>query len=141
MIKDPQILRAAQVLMDQHGENSMVRAAHVADKLEDQGDIEGSLAWRRIIEVIDDLTRGRTDVSTLQSSGALAAIFTVVLPSNVPTSNAVLGRICLANAQIQINLYRSTDVPIFLLRGRKISTRVTSSLSRKSVKSTRFSFP
>jgi hypothetical protein len=39
----------------------MVRAAHVADKLEDQGDIEGSLAWRRIIEVIDELTRGRRD--------------------------------------------------------------------------------
>jgi len=61
MIKDPKLLRAAQVLMDQHGENSMVRAALVADELEDQGDIEGSLAWRRIIEVIDDLTRGRRD--------------------------------------------------------------------------------
>jgi len=61
MIKDPQILRAAQVLMDQHGENSMVRAALVADKLEDQGDIEASLAWRKIIEVIDDLTRCRRD--------------------------------------------------------------------------------
>jgi hypothetical protein len=61
MIKDPKILRAAQVLMDQHGENSSVRAVHAADKLEDQGDIEGSLAWRRIIEVIDELTRGRRD--------------------------------------------------------------------------------
>jgi hypothetical protein len=61
MIKDPKILRAARLLVDRHGENSMVHAAQVADKLEDQGDIEGSLAWRRIIEAIDDLARDRRD--------------------------------------------------------------------------------
>ena len=57
MSRDSEIFRAAQLLVHEHGEDSMILAARQADKLEDQGDIEGSLVWRRIIEVLDELRR------------------------------------------------------------------------------------
>jgi len=57
MSRDSEIFRAAQLLVREHGEDSMILAARQADKLEDQGDIEGSLVWRRIIEVLDEFRR------------------------------------------------------------------------------------
>ena len=61
MIDDPDIFRAAKLLMDQHGEDADIRAAERADQLLDDGDVEGSAVWRRIIEAIDELQRGRRE--------------------------------------------------------------------------------
>ena len=61
MIDDSDIFRAAKLLIDQHGEDADIRAAGRTDGLLDDGNIEGSAVWRRIIEVIDDLQRGMRD--------------------------------------------------------------------------------
>ena len=34
-------------------------AAQRADELADEGDVDGAAIWRRILEAIDELTRGR----------------------------------------------------------------------------------
>ena len=36
-----------------------IRAAQRADELQDEGDLDGAVVWRRILEAIDELTRGR----------------------------------------------------------------------------------
>ncbi len=36
-------------------------AAQRADELADEGDADGAGAWRRILEAIDELTRGRRE--------------------------------------------------------------------------------
>jgi hypothetical protein len=61
MIDDPDIYRAAKLLIDRHGDDADIRAAERADELLDDGDIEGSAVWRRIIEAIEELQRGRRD--------------------------------------------------------------------------------
>ncbi len=61
MIDDPDIYRAAKLMIDQHGEDAAIRAAQRADELLDDGDVEGSAVWRRILEAIDELQRGRRE--------------------------------------------------------------------------------
>ena len=61
MIDDPDISRAAKLLIDQHGDDAAIRAAQRADELLDEGDVDGALVWRQIIEAIDELMRGRRD--------------------------------------------------------------------------------
>jgi hypothetical protein len=61
MIDDPDILRAAKLLIDQHGDDAAIRAAQRADELADEGDMDGAAVWRRILEAIDELTRGRRE--------------------------------------------------------------------------------
>jgi hypothetical protein len=61
VIEDPDIFRAAKLLIDRHGDDADIRAAERADELLDDGDIEGSAVWRRIIEAIEELQRGRRD--------------------------------------------------------------------------------
>jgi hypothetical protein len=61
VIDDPDIFRAAQLLVQRHGDDAATRAARRADELEDEGDIDASLIWRHIIEAIEDLTRSRRD--------------------------------------------------------------------------------
>lgn len=59
MIDDPDIFRAAKLLIDQHGEDAAIRAAQRTDALLEEGDVDGALVWRRILGTIDELHRGR----------------------------------------------------------------------------------
>ena len=61
MIDDPDIFRAAKLLIDQHGDDAAIRAAQRADELLDEGDVDGVVVWRRILEAIDELQRGRRE--------------------------------------------------------------------------------
>jgi hypothetical protein len=45
VIEGPEI-RAAKLLIDQHGENATRRAAKLADDLLKEGDLDGSAVWR-----------------------------------------------------------------------------------------------
>jgi hypothetical protein len=61
VIADPDIFRAAKLLIDQHGDDAPIRAAQRADELADEGDLDGAAVWRQILEAIGELTRGRRD--------------------------------------------------------------------------------
>ena len=61
MIDDPDIFRASKLLMDQHGEDAAIPAAQRADELLEEGDVHGAAVWRRILEAIEELRRGRRE--------------------------------------------------------------------------------
>jgi hypothetical protein len=61
MIDDPDIYRAAKLLIDQHGIDAATRAAQRCDELADEGDMDGAIVWRRILAAIDELQRVRRD--------------------------------------------------------------------------------
>jgi hypothetical protein len=52
VIDDPDIFRAAKLLIDQQGEDAAVHAAQRVDGLAAAGDLGGSVAWCRILEAI-----------------------------------------------------------------------------------------
>jgi hypothetical protein len=56
---DPDIWRVTTLLLDQHGDEAALGAAQRADKLMDEGDMEGVAVWRRIVKAIEELQRGR----------------------------------------------------------------------------------
>ena len=55
MTSDPDIYRAAKLLIDQHGENAGLRAAERADQLLEAGDMIGATTWRRIHKAVEEL--------------------------------------------------------------------------------------
>jgi hypothetical protein len=55
---DPDIFRAAKLVMDQRGEEAAMFAAGRADELLEEGDTDGAAIWRRILEAIEELQRG-----------------------------------------------------------------------------------
>jgi hypothetical protein len=59
MISGPDIFRAAKLLIDQHGGAAPIRAVERAEELADKGDLEGVAVWRRILEAIGEIMRGR----------------------------------------------------------------------------------
>ena len=59
MIEEPEIFRAAVLLIDQHGEDAGLRATQRADELLKDGDVDGSAVWRRILAAVKELWRGR----------------------------------------------------------------------------------
>jgi hypothetical protein len=61
MIADPDIFRAAKLLIDQDGEDAALRAAQRADELLEAGDMIGAATWRRILKAIEELRRGRRE--------------------------------------------------------------------------------
>ena len=61
MISDPDIYRAAKLIIDQHGEDAGDFAARRADALMHDCDTDGALVWRRIFEAIVELQRERRD--------------------------------------------------------------------------------
>ena len=65
MIDDPDIFRAAKLLIDQHVNDAAIRAAQRADELLNGGDMEGAAVWRQILEAIDELIRGRREGESL----------------------------------------------------------------------------
>jgi hypothetical protein len=66
VVDDPDISRPAKLMIDQHGEEAVLQAAQRADKLLEDGDLEGSVIWRRIAAAIEELQRGRRKGETLQ---------------------------------------------------------------------------
>jgi hypothetical protein len=58
VIDEPDIFRAAKLVVDQCGEEAARFAAAHADDLLEKGDIGGALVWRRILAAIKDLQRG-----------------------------------------------------------------------------------
>jgi len=65
MIDDPDVFRAAKLLIDQHGDDDAIRATQRVDQLADEGDLDGVAVWRRILEAIDELQRERRDDEAL----------------------------------------------------------------------------
>ena len=61
MISDPDIFRAAKLLIDQHCDDATIRTAQRADELLDGRDMDGAIVGRRILEAIDELQRGRRE--------------------------------------------------------------------------------
>jgi hypothetical protein len=58
MTHDPDVFRAAKLLIDQHGEDAALQAAQRADELPEEGDGDGSAVWRRILAAVEELRRG-----------------------------------------------------------------------------------
>jgi triphosphoribosyl-dephospho-CoA synthetase len=54
---DPDILRAAQLLVKRHGADAPVIAAQRADELLKEGDFDGAAVWRRILHAVEELRR------------------------------------------------------------------------------------
>ena len=65
MIDDPDIYRAATLLIDQHGEDAPLRAAQRADELLEEGDFDGSKVWGRILAAVKEFQRGRREGESL----------------------------------------------------------------------------
>jgi hypothetical protein len=61
VIADPDIFRAAKLHIDQRGPEAGDFAAGRADVLLEEGDLDGAAIWRRILEAIEELTRGRRE--------------------------------------------------------------------------------
>ena len=55
MTADLDIYRAANELIKQHGEDAPIHAAMRADKMLEQGDMDGLAVWKRILSAIDEL--------------------------------------------------------------------------------------
>ena len=58
MTSDPDIFRAAKLVIDQHGEDASLHAAQRADDLLEGGDVDGARIWHRILAAIEELRRG-----------------------------------------------------------------------------------
>ena len=63
------IFRAAKLLIDQHGEDAALRAALRAGELLEEGDVDGSAVWRRILAAVEELRRGRREGESLNREG------------------------------------------------------------------------
>lgn len=59
MIDDIDLWRAAKLMVDRYGVEAEIEAASRADKLLEDGDLEGRAAWLRIVDAICELLRGR----------------------------------------------------------------------------------
>jgi hypothetical protein len=59
LISDPEISRAAKLLVEQYGQDAGSRANERVAALLKHGDTESALIWRRIVAAIEELRRGR----------------------------------------------------------------------------------
>ena len=57
MVDDPDIWRAANLLVKRHGSDAALAAARRADELLAAGGPEGCAVWKRILAVVAELTR------------------------------------------------------------------------------------
>ena len=57
MISDPDIWRAAQLMIKRHGEGAALAAAQRADELFNENDFDGAAVWRRILHAVEELQR------------------------------------------------------------------------------------
>ena len=57
MISELDIWRAAQQVINRHGADALSVAAQCADELFMEDDLEGAVAWRRILHAVGELQR------------------------------------------------------------------------------------
>ena len=62
MISDPDIWRAAQLIIKRHGADAPIAAAQRADELFNEGDLDGAAVWKRILYAVEELQRVRPKV-------------------------------------------------------------------------------
>ena len=55
MIPDPEIWRAALLMVKRYGDDAMIEAAARADELQEDGDYTGAADWQRILDAIERL--------------------------------------------------------------------------------------
>ena len=61
-ISDPDIWRAAQLMVKRHGVDAPIVAAKRADELFEEGDLDGAAVWKRILHAVEELQRVRPRV-------------------------------------------------------------------------------
>ena len=61
MTSDPDIHRAAKLVIDKYGEDALQRAAGRAGELLKAGDIIGAETWKQILTAIGELKRRRRE--------------------------------------------------------------------------------
>ncbi len=61
MSEEKDIWHAAKLLVDRYGDEAPVQAAMRADALLAEGDIDGQAIWKRILNAVEELLRGRGD--------------------------------------------------------------------------------
>ncbi len=59
MTSDLEIYRSAKLLIDRHGDDAVIEAAMRADKMLEQGDLDGLATWNRILRAIEELRAGK----------------------------------------------------------------------------------
>ncbi len=55
MTSDLDVYRSAHLLIKRHGDDAPIEAAMRADKLAEDGDMEGRAVWLRIVKAIEEL--------------------------------------------------------------------------------------
>ncbi len=55
MTDDKDIYRSAKLLIDRHGDDAVIEAAMMADKMLEQGGLDGLASWNRILRAIEGL--------------------------------------------------------------------------------------
>ncbi len=53
-----EIYRSAKLLIDRHGDDAVIEAAMMADKMLEAGDLDGLATWNRILRAIEELRAG-----------------------------------------------------------------------------------
>jgi len=56
---DKEIYRSAKLLIDRHGDDAVIEAAMMADKMLETGDLDGLATWNRILRAIEELRAGK----------------------------------------------------------------------------------
>jgi hypothetical protein len=62
-ISDPDIWRAAQLMVKRHGVDAPIVAAKRADELFEEGDLDGAAVWKRILHAVEELQQVRPRLS------------------------------------------------------------------------------
>jgi hypothetical protein len=62
VISDPDIWRAAQLVIKRHDTYASIAAAQRADELFTEGDHDGAAVWRRVLHAVEELQRTRPKV-------------------------------------------------------------------------------
>ena len=62
MTSDPDIWRAAQLIVKRHGADALIVAAQRADELFEEGDLDGVVVWKRILHAVEELQRVKPNV-------------------------------------------------------------------------------
>ena len=57
MVDDPDIWRAAALLVKRHGKDAALIASQRVDDMFTSGDLEGRTVWYRILEAVEELAR------------------------------------------------------------------------------------
>ncbi len=59
MTSDIEIYRSAKLLIDRHGDDAVIEAAMMADKMQETGDLDGLATGNRILRAIEELRAGK----------------------------------------------------------------------------------